>query len=120
MKAAREFNRKKSLNSSEKFDFLKLPAVRQTTGLRQTHGFDVISPLSLTLLIGIRKKKVKDVKVPRISVSGSLTDVTIKVTPQLYNDLVNIDNCFMIDKTEQWEQLLHSKNEIIKLSRKIS
>lgn len=78
--------------------------------MRMSHGFDVISPLSLTLLIGIRKKKVKDLKEPKISVSGSLSDVSIKVTPQLYNDLINIDHCFMIDKTEQWEQLLHSKN----------
>ncbi len=67
MKTAREFNRKKSLTSATaKFDFLKLPATRQTTGIRQTHGFDVLAPFSLSLLVGVRKRKVKDPKVPKV------------------------------------------------------
>ncbi len=83
-------------------------------------GIDAISPFSLNLLLGMRKKKVKDPEIAKLRMSGSLTEIKIRVTPQLYNDLVNIDECFKIDEDENWEQLLSSKNEIIRLASKIS
>ena len=66
-------------------------------------GVDVICPFSLNLLLGLRKKKINEAKLAKIQIYGELSEITNQLTPQLFNDFVNIDECFKIDEDENWE-----------------
>lgn len=114
MKTARAFSHLKS------FSLAVSEKSKSGSSVTDERGVDVICPFSLNLLVGLRKKKINDPKLAKIQINGELSDITIQVTPQLFNDFVNIDECFKIDEDENWEQLMSSKNEIIRLAKKIS
>ena len=76
---------------------------KNTSSVGDEQGVDVICPFSLNLLLGLRKKKINEAKLAKIQIYGELSEITNQLTPQLFNDFVNIDECFKIDEDENWE-----------------